>query len=45
MEVIESAGAGKNIYPMNLDNFAPGLYILNVTDGKDLIITTKVIKQ
>jgi hypothetical protein len=45
MEVIESAGAGKNIYPMNLDNFAPGLYILNVTDGKDLIITTKLLKQ
>lgn len=45
MDEIVIAGAGKNVYQLNLDGVAQGMYILNVTDGNELLITTKLIKQ
>jgi hypothetical protein len=36
---------GDNQYEIEFSDLSTGFYFLNITDGKELLLTTKVVKQ
>jgi hypothetical protein len=44
-ESIKAAVTGDNQYEIEFSDLSTGFYFLNITDGKELLLTTKVVKQ